>query len=130
MAMASASAAEKQDLAVQADLHFLVSAGEKPRNYTFDPPGGGPRSNAQYAPHRVTIHDARPSAANFTLDRAGVVLVEHASAVREFWDEDEISRVYYPESERLITELTGADRVLEFDHTLRRRVPGGDDRAG
>ena len=38
-------------------------------------------------------------------------------------------RVYYPEAERLVAEVTGANRVLVFDHTIRRRVAGGMDRA-
>jgi len=31
--------------------------------------------------------------------------------------------------ERLVVEVTGANRVLVFDHTIRRRVWGGVDRA-
>ena len=34
-----------------------------------------------------------------------------------------------PEAERLVSEVTGANRVLVFDHTIRRRVRGGVDRA-
>jgi len=34
------------DLAyVKADLHYLSRMTERPRNYTFDPPPGVPRSN-------------------------------------------------------------------------------------
>ena len=113
----------------QAELQFLVPQAEKPRTYTFDPPAGERRSNARYAPHRVPIHDARRNAASFTLDCEGFAFVRHASAVRDFWDEDEVRRVYYSEAERLVGEATGADRVFVFDHTLRRRVPDADDRA-
>ena len=31
--------------------------------------------------------------------------------------------------ERLVVEVTGANRVLVFDHTIRHRVWGGVDRA-
>lgn len=34
-------------------------------------------------------------------------LVEQASAVRDFYDEDELRRVYYPEAERLVATATG-----------------------
>src|SRR5260370_20162388 len=122
--------AELETLAtIQADLNFLVPMAQKPHSYTFDPPDGGPRSNAQYAPHRVPIHDLRPHAAEFSLDNAGFALLQHVSAVRDFWDEDEVRRVYYAEAERLLKQVTGANRVLVFDHTLRRRVPDADDRA-
>jgi hypothetical protein len=114
---------------VQAALHYLVPSAEKPRTYTYDPPPGVPSSNATYAPYPATIHDARPIAADLSLDREGFQLVEWRSAVRDFYDEDELRGVYYPESERLVAETTGADRVVIFDHTIRRRVPGAADRA-
>jgi hypothetical protein len=63
------------------------------------------------------------------LDGEGLAVVEHRSAVKDFYDEDELRRVYYPEAERLVAEATGANRVLVFDHTIRRRVRGGVDRA-
>jgi hypothetical protein len=77
----------------------------------------------------MTIYDARPVAAQLSLDSEGLALFEHKSAMRDFYDEDELRRVYYPEAERLVAEVTGASRVLVFDHTIRRRVWGGVDRA-
>ena len=73
----------------------------------------------------MRIHDARPVAGRLTLDGEGLALVEHRSAVKDFYDEDELRRVYYPEAERLVAEATGASRVLVFDHMIRRRVAGG-----
>jgi hypothetical protein len=35
-----------------------------------------------------------------------------------------VRRVYYPEAERFLKELTGASRVFIFDHLQRRRVAG------
>ena len=39
--------------------------------------------------------------------------------MQNFFDPDELKRVYYPEVERLIGERSGAARVVVFDHTLR-----------
>ncbi len=128
MSFISAATEGPHLLGTQADLQFLGPQAEKPRTYTYDPPSGEQRSNARFAPHRVPIHDARRSAASFALDREGFAFVQHASAVRDFWDEGEVRRVYYAEAERLIGDATGADRVFVFDHTLRRRVPDTDDR--
>jgi hypothetical protein len=114
---------------VEADLHYLAATTERPRNYTFEPPPGIPRSNATHAAHRVPIHSARPIASDISLDREGFAVLRHASEVRDFYDEDELRRVYYGEAERLIAEATGAAKVFVFDHTLRRRVLGVDDRA-
>ncbi len=38
-----------------------------------------------------------------------------------FDDEDEIRRVYYPEVEVLLKATLGAERVVIFDHTVRKR---------
>lgn len=114
---------------VQADLHYLGRMTERPRNYTFDPPPGVPRSNIVSETHRVPIYDMRGIEAEISLDREGFELLGHVSAVRDFYNEDEVRAVYYPESERLIAEATGASRVFIFDHTVRRRVFGAEDRA-
>ncbi|HKV17312.1 MAG TPA: hypothetical protein VJQ81_19865, partial [Reyranella sp.] len=56
---------------VLAEMNYLVPMTERPRNYTFDPPPGVPRSNTQNEPHRVRIHDARPIADRISLDATG-----------------------------------------------------------
>ena len=114
---------------VKADLHYLSRMTERPRNYTFDPPPGVPRSNTVHETHQVPIYDLRGVEPEAALDREGFELLRHASAVQNFYDEDEVLKKYYPEAERLIAEATGASRVFIFDHTVRRRVRGADDRA-
>jgi hypothetical protein len=79
--------------------------------------------------HRVPVYDIRGIAPNLSLDREGFEVLWHVTAVRDFYDENEVRQVYYPEAERLIAEVTGASRVFIFDHTVRRRVAGADDRA-
>ena len=79
--------------------------------------------------HRVPIHDARPVADRVSLDANGFALVNHRSAVRDFFDDEEVRRVYYPEVERVVKQATGAYRVHIFDHTTRRRVPDAQDRS-
>jgi hypothetical protein len=126
----SASAAQTSDLAhVDAVLNYLAPMADRPRNYTFDPPPGIPRSNSTHEAHTVPISDARAVASDISLDREGFAVLHHQSAVKDFWDEDEVRRVYYPEVQRVLAEATGASKVYIFDHTLRRRVRGVDDRA-
>ena len=114
---------------VEADMNYLAPMADRPRNYTFEPPPGVPRSNTVNEPHRVTIHDARPIAGSVSLDANGFALVTHQSAVRDFFDDEEVRRVYYPEVERVLKQVTGAHRVHIFDHTTRRRVPDAQDRS-
>jgi hypothetical protein len=113
---------------VEADLNYLAPMTERPRNYTFDPPPGVPRSNTVHETHQVPIYDMRAVQPPVSLDREGFELVRHATAVHDFYNDDAVKSVYYPESERLIAELTGASRVFIFDHTVRRRVRGAEDR--
>lgn len=115
---------------VKAELNYLAPTTERPRTYTYTPPDGMPKSTAVNEPHTVAIGDARPIASELSLDREGFALVRQQSAVRDFYDEEEVKRVYYPEVERLLQEATGADRVFVFDTTVRRRVPGAVDRWG
>ena len=114
---------------VDAALHYLTPMAERPRVYTYDPPPGVPRASGEHEPHIVPVRSLRPIAADLSLDREGFALIGHTSAVRDFYDEDEVKRVYYPEAAKAIAEATGASRVHIFDHTVRRRVPGVLDRA-
>jgi hypothetical protein len=114
--------------AVEAELNYLVPTKERPRTYAYDPPPGVPRTTGVHEPHTVPIRDARPIVAAISLDQHGFGLVTHRSKVRDFYDQDEVERVYYPEAERLLRNVTGAARVFIFDHTVRRHVPGTEDR--
>jgi len=114
---------------VEAALNYMAPMTEHPRSLAYDPEPGVPRSNIISEAHLVPIHDARPIAAEVSLDREGFGLLYHQSAMRNFYDGDEVREVYYPEAEALLKRMTGARRVVVFDHTVRRRVTGANDRA-
>ncbi len=114
---------------VEAELNYLAPMTERPRYYAYEPEPGEPRSNLTPEPHQMHIHSLRPIAAELGLDTQGFALLEQRSAVRDFWDDDEVRRVYYPEAERFLIEATGASRIYIFDHLQRRRVPGQEDRS-
>ena len=113
---------------VEAELNYTVPMAEKPRDYAYDPPPGVPHSNSTLEPHRFAIRDIRPVASRISLDSHGFSAVRHRSFLRDFQDEEEIRRTYYREAETLLKEVTGANRVFIFDHTIRRHIPGTDDR--
>src|SRR5262249_55355348 len=52
-------------------------------------------------------------------EKNGFVFVEHRTAVRDFFDKDSLAAEYYPEVEALVKKVSGARRVVVFDHTLR-----------
>jgi len=114
---------------VEAELNYLKPMAERPRYYAYEAEPGELRSNLTADPHTVKIRSMRPIASELDLDRQGFALVEQQTAVSDFWDDEEVRRVYYPEAERFIAEYTGASRVFIFDHLQRRRVPGLKDRS-
>src|SRR5207237_2972736 len=104
---------------VVAPLNFLVPMAEKPVAYNYEPPPGVPVRTGKSEEHQVPSRDARPLIGRRSLDREGFVLLHHQTAVKNFYDEDEIASVYYPECESVIKEATGATRVVAFDHIVR-----------
>jgi hypothetical protein len=106
-------------------LHYLKRGPEKPARYLIEPPPGVPRWNGIDDPHEVRIADARGREAEFTLDRNGFALIKAPTAVADFYSEEEIKRVYYPEVERLLRETLGASRVVVFDHNVRNAARPG-----
>ena len=102
-----------------AEIMYTVDTGEKLVNETFGPNNIRRRSSGAQEAKKVTIEDGRRVARELSLDRNGFVLVRHPTAVRDFFDAAQIRKVYVPEMERLVREVSGATRAVMFDHTLR-----------
>jgi len=115
---------------VMAELNYLAPASGKPRTYTSDPPPGEPQSTSLPEPHTLPVFNARPIASGFSLDREGFALVRYPQVVRDFYDEKELSSVYYPAAAAFIQATLKADRVFIFDHTVRKRIEGAPDIRG
>jgi len=107
---------------VGARLNYLAEATPKPVNFAYDPPAGVPRRSGKYVERSVLIHNGREMLDELSLDTNGFVLTEHETGVKDFYDLDEVKSVYYPEVERLIKRVTGAERVVIFDHIVRNPV--------
>jgi len=104
---------------MQAEIHDTVDTGEKLVNETFGQNNIRRRTSGSERQHPMEIRDGRPARKEFSLDENGFVFVDHNSAVKDFFDPQQLESVYYPEVERLVKELSGAKRVVVFDHTLR-----------
>jgi hypothetical protein len=104
---------------IEATLNYIVDDGTKVFTIVATPGGSDARAGGTPDPHRITLHNGRLHASDFVLDRNGFRFVRHDTKMADFYDEDEIKRVYYPEMEALIKAQSGAKRVVVFDHTLR-----------
>ncbi|KAF8218278.1 hypothetical protein K438DRAFT_1796615 [Mycena galopus ATCC 62051] len=103
-------------------LYFLVPPKDNSRAYANvnDPKD----CNYTREAHDVTIHNMRGNEFPPTLDTTGFQLYNYPAKHTAFTNDAEIQQEYYPESIELIKQLTGASRVVLFDHTIRRRRPG------
>ncbi|RPD77498.1 hypothetical protein L226DRAFT_544110 [Lentinus tigrinus ALCF2SS1-7] len=108
---------------VSTTLNYYTPLGdpsEEAYRYIYlTPPPGKPEHNLGDDPRPVVVHDARGREHEFSLDKNGFQFMRHASAETEFVDEERIKTVYYKEAEELLKSVTGAKRVLVFDHTIR-----------
>jgi hypothetical protein len=114
---------------VEAGLLYLEPTAGKPRSLEFEPPPGVPQTTAVYRERKVAIHDVRPIAATLSLDEQGFRLLTAPASLRNFDTEEAITSQYYDEAIALLQEVTGASRVVVFDHTIRRRIAGVSDRS-
>jgi hypothetical protein len=113
---------------VAGEVFYLTKTPEKPHTYTYDPPDGVPKTNIVNEGHTVPIFDMRPIADGLSLDVQGFVLVPAPTGVADFYDDAQLQATYNPEAEELVKQATGATRVVVFDHTIRRRTHGVEDR--
>ncbi len=82
-------------------------------------PSDRDKSQWPYTEYEVRIADMRPIQDELALERNGFVLVNQTSAVSDFFDAEEVERVYVPEIIDVLTELTGADKVITFGTMVR-----------
>lgn len=101
---------------VTAPLNFYVDDGTTPVNVVTEK---GLERGGEYREHELVIRDARPIRDSLSLGRQGFELWQHNTNVANFFDPEELERVYNPEVEALIKQATGAKRVYVFDHTIR-----------
>jgi hypothetical protein len=117
--MNQAAATEADNRSVTADIGHAVDTGTKPVNETFEAGQIIRRRTGETEQRPMHIRDGRPLSAEFSLDRNGFAFVDHKTAVADFFDPAQLETVYYPEVQRLIQAVSGASRVVVFDHTLR-----------
>jgi hypothetical protein len=117
--MNQVGAARIDSEAVSAEITYAIDTGIKPVNETFEAGQIIRRRTGATEQRSMRIRNGRPLVGEFSLDRNGFVLVHHDTTVRDFFDPAQLDAVYYPEIERLVQAVSGAARVVVFDHTLR-----------
>ena len=91
------------------DVRAAIGYSERTERRPFFYANAHEKDFVPLKPVEVTIADAR--GLDTDLDREGFTLVEHASAVADLTDLDEVARVHRGEIAELLKRLTGCDEV-------------------
>ena len=74
--------------------------------------------------HMMTLRNLRAVEDAPTIERNGFALLHHDSAVRDFYDPDEVEGVFCPEMVELAKQLNGASKAVAFGAVARSDDPG------
>jgi hypothetical protein len=93
---------------VTGEVNYIGDMSERPRFHAND----HSRDFLNLQLRTIRVENVRDYGSTPSLDREGFTLVPHRSAVADFRNVQEITRTHYPEIERLLLDLSGADRVV------------------
>ncbi|KAG8696988.1 hypothetical protein FRC09_008158 [Ceratobasidium sp. 395] len=102
--------------------------GSKAFVYTsLTAPDGGPKKNFDNVEFPVQVENVRgrEQSPELSLDVSGFEFHKSSTSVKDFGDEELVKSKYYEECIQNIKRITGASKVVIFDHTVRGRVPEG-----
>ncbi|KZS89166.1 hypothetical protein SISNIDRAFT_528139 [Sistotremastrum niveocremeum HHB9708] len=112
---------------VTTSLNYFVPPldGSKPWiDINPDPKSGRRGANFDTEAFQSKILNIRGHEHEYSLDKNGFEFFEEPTKEKEFKDVKSIENNYYAEQSDLIKKLTGASRVVMFDHTIRHHKPG------
>ena len=88
---------------IEATLSYFVDTEEMPVTLVGEPGGSDRRvGGGMSEQHRVVLRNGRLKVDRFALERNGFRFVRHDTKVVDFFDEDEVRRVYYREMQELV----------------------------
>ncbi|KAF7760175.1 hypothetical protein Agabi119p4_10851 [Agaricus bisporus var. burnettii] len=111
---------------VTAKLTFTLPPPDGSRPYqsiNADTKTGFRDFNTVSTERNVNIENVRGKEHLFKLDEAGFQFYNRPTKFTDFRNDEKVMKEYYLESVDVIKELTGASRVVLFDHTRRLRNP-------
>lgn len=121
----SSRPSDSESNAVRGNLTFIVPQDTKPYYESSANTGGLPKLFFKTESKPVEIQDMRQIASELSLDSQGFTLHAYPTALESFPDTDEANAAYDAEIDRMLKDLTGADRVVIFDRTRRSDAPTG-----
>lgn len=110
--------AANSEKSVIGKLSYLHPDSEPPE-FHMGPPGTDTRRVGQHTPVAVEILNARLLDEPPQLEGAGFTLIQHNTSDVNFDCSESIKADYYPQVETVFKQVTGAEKIIMFDHTVR-----------
>jgi hypothetical protein len=101
---------------VEATINYVARGSFINRRFVAP---GVEHNTGHYEAHRVAVHDGRALRAQFSLDVQGFALADRPSAVADFFDREQVDRLYPGEVVDIVRSLTGATRVAPLGWMIR-----------
>jgi hypothetical protein len=95
-------------ISVKGSVNYVAEMDERPRYYAND----HSRDVLTLDPRTVSIEDSRSRSEPPSLQREGFQLFSHRSSISDFKNSAEVAAMHAPEIQRLLLEVSGADRVV------------------
>lgn len=113
----------KQPTSVRATMQYTVDNGVAPDYYFYEPDASVKLNPPGTDAREVEIHNAWPKAGMLSVDREGFELHDFVAGFDQFDDDAGVREAFYPQVVDFVKRHTGAQRVVVFDHTIRKRLP-------
>ena len=108
---------------VRTKMNYTVDNGVPPDYYFYEPEPGTIKNPPGGDPQEVDVRDGWPQLNEFSVDREGFELKPFPVLFDQFDDDAAVRSTFYEQVVAFVKKNTGANRVLVFDHTIRKRQP-------
>lgn len=108
---------------VRATMNYTVDNGIPPDYYFYEPDPSVKLNPPGTDPHEVDVASGWPSVDSFSADREGFALKPFPADFALFDDDAAVRGPFYGQIIDFVKRHTGANRVVVFDHTIRKRLP-------
>lgn len=103
---------------VEGVFNYVADTSKRPA-YHVNPDRSTPPERPAQNKHTIPVYNGREVQDQLSLDVQGLMLTRRETKVANFYDPEEVKNVYYPEAAQLVKDLTGASKVVVFDHNVR-----------
>jgi hypothetical protein len=103
---------------IQGIFNYLADTSKRPA-YLVNPDRRKPLERPAQNQHTIPVYNGRKVQDQLSLDQQGLMLTKRETKVSDFYDAEEVKKVYYPEAAQLVKDMTGASKVVVFDHNVR-----------